>query len=159
MKSRFSAKSIVLLFLAVLALYFAVFYGIEYSRKRKGAWEVNFLTDAQGNPSIVVYQPRLNISSVEILFSGEKVAQTKLSERVIFDRPRKQAPPFGKVIYEDLTFLPGVVTFDFFGHEIEIFPRALVVNRRELPWKSELVVELAPTNKLATPPKPAKGYD
>src|SRR5688500_18039178 len=158
MRSGFGAKSIVLLFVCVLGLYFAVFYGIEYTRKRKGAWEVNFLTDSQGNPSIAVYQPRLNISSMEVVFSGEKVAQSNFSQRVIFDRPKKPVP-FGKVIYEDLTFLPGVVTFDFFGHELELLPRVLIVNKHEVPWKSDSVVELVATNKLPVPPKPAKGYE
>lgn len=158
MKTGFSARSIILLFLAVLGLYIAVFYGIEYARQRKGAWEVNFLTDSQGNPSIVVYQPRLNISSLEVVFAGEKVGRTNLSERVIFNRPKKPVP-FGKVIYEDLTFLPGVVTFDFFGHELELLPRVMIVNKREVPWKSDSVVELAATNKLPTAPKPAKGYE
>jgi hypothetical protein len=158
MKSAFSAKSIVLLFLCVLALYFAVFYGLEYSRKNKGAWEVNFLTDSQGNPSIAMYQPKLNISSVEVVFAGEKVGKSNASERIIFDRPKKPVP-FGKVIYEDLTFLPGVVTFDFFGHEVELLPRVLIVNKREVPWKSDSVVELAATNKPPVPPKPAKGYE
>ena len=158
MKSGFSAKSIILLFLSVLVLYLLVYSGIEYSRHRKGAWEVNFLTDSQGNPSIVVYQPKLNLSSVEVVFLGEKVARTNVSERVLFDRPKKPVP-FGKVIYEDLTFLPGVVTFDFFGHELELLPRVMIANKREVPWKSEMVVELAATNKLPVPPKPAKGYE
>ena len=158
MKSGFSAKSIILLFVAVLALYFVVFQGIEYSRKRKGAWEVTFLTDAGGIPSIAVYQPKLGISSVEIIFSGERASSTNLSARAIFDRPKKPVP-FGKVIYEDLTFLPGVVTFDFFGHEVELLPRVLIVNKREIPWRSDSVVELAATNKLPVPPKPAKGYE
>jgi hypothetical protein len=158
MKSGFSARSIILLFVVVLGLYLLVYNGIEYSRHRKGAWEVIFLTDAQGNPSIAVYQPRLNISSVEVVFLGEKIPQTNLSQRVLFDRPKKPVP-FGKVIYEDLTFLPGVVTFDFFGHELELLPRVMIVNKREVPWKSEMVVELATTNKLPVPPKPAKGYE
>lgn len=158
MKSGFSARSIILLFIVVLGLYLLVYNGIEYSRHRKGAWEVTFLTDAQGNPSIAVYQPKLNISSVEVVFLGEKIAQTNLSQRVLFGRPKKPVP-FGKVIYEDLTFLPGVVTFDFFGHELELLPRVMIVNKREVTWKSEMVVELAATNKLPVPPKPAKGYE
>ena len=157
MKSSFPTKTVVLLFLAVAALYIAVFYGIEYARKRKGGWEVSFLSDREGNPSIVVYQPRLNISSVELVFLGEKISRSNLSERVSFDRPKKPVP-FGKVIYEDLTFLPGVVTFDLFGHEIELLPRVLFVNKKEIKWKSESVVELSTTNKPAQPPKPAPDY-
>jgi hypothetical protein len=111
---------------------------------------------------MVIYQPKLNISSVEIIFTGEKVSATNLSQRISFQRPLDTLPfrmPIGEVIYEDLRALPGVVTFNFFGHEIELLPRVLVVNKKEIPWKSENVIELSPTNKLAQPPKPPKGWE
>ena len=75
--------------------------------------------------------------------------------RVLFDRV-KQPVPFGKVIYEDLTFLPGVVTFDLFGHEIELLPRALIANKKQVAWQSGVTVDLWPTNKPAEPPHPPK---
>jgi hypothetical protein len=60
------------------------------------------------------------------------------------------------VIYEDLTFLPGVVTFDLLGHEVELLPRALVVNKKLVEWQSGMTVDLWPTNKPAEPPQPPK---
>jgi hypothetical protein len=60
------------------------------------------------------------------------------------------------VIYEDLTFLPGVVTFDLFGHEVELLPRALIANKKQVPWKSGVTIDLWPTNKPAEPPRPPK---
>jgi hypothetical protein len=152
MRAGFSAKSISIFFIAVLVFYFAAFYGCEYMRHRKGPWEVQFITDNAGRPSIVVFQPKRGISSFEILFHGEQIEKTNLSQRVAFDRPLKLVP-FGKVIYEDLTFLPGVVTFDLFGHEIELLPRVLIVNKKEVPWKSDTTLELSPTNKLAQVPR------
>src|SRR5437867_2630465 len=154
MKGPITPRSIAVWFVVVVVLYFVVFYGLESWRHRKGAWEVDFVSDAKGHPSIVVYQPRLNISSVELLFPGEKAPETNLSQRVSFDLPFRKVL-FGRVLYEDLTVLPGVVTFDLFGHEIELLPRTLIVNKKEVPWKSESVIELWPTNKLAQPPKPA----
>jgi len=154
MKSGVTPKSIVLWFFVVLILYLGVFYGTEYWRHRKGPWEVNFVTDGEGNPSVVIYQPTLNISSVELLFPGEKVGKTNLSQRVAFDRPLHKVV-FGRVLYEDLTILPGVVTFDLFGHEIELLPRTLIINRKEVPWRSESVIEMSPTNKPPQPLKPA----
>ena len=153
MQSGFTAKSIALLFVAVLLLYLGAFYGCEYMRGRKGPWEVHFHTDEAGHPSVVIYQPKLGISAVEILFHDEQLPATNLSQRVAFAKPLTPVP-FGKVIYEDLTFLPGVVTFDLFEHEIELLPRVLIVNKREVPWTSDTTVELAKTNKLAIPPKP-----
>ena len=157
MKSEFTLKSLGIFLVALIALYLGVFYGCDYWRQRKGAWEVHFHSDAQGHPSIVIYQPKLGVSSVEILFLGEQMTPTNLAENVVFDRPLKPIP-FGRTLYEDLTTLPGIVTFDLFGHEIELLPRVLIVNKREIPWKTEMVVELSSTNKPARPPQPPKGY-
>ena len=154
MKAAITPKSIAAWFFVVVALYLCVFYSIEYWRQRKGGWEVDFVTDASANPSVVVYQPRLNISSVELLFPGEKLTTSNFSQRISFDRPLKKVP-FGRVLYEDLTVLPGVITFDLFGHEIELMPRTLVLNKKEVPWKSESVIELRATNKLSQPLQPA----
>src|SRR5687768_16312690 len=127
MKTSFPWKQTLLLFAGVLLAYLAVFYGIEYQRHRKGPWEVVFVTDAQGRPSIEVLQKSLSISN-SITFPEEQVGLVSLSTRSLFTRPKKNVP-FGKVIYEDLTFLPGVVTFDLFGHEIELLPRVLIINK------------------------------
>ena len=97
MKAGFTFKSLAVWFVIVLVSYGVVFYSVEYLNHRKGPWEVNFMSDAQGNPAIVTYQPKLDISSVEIIFPGETIPQTNLSQRVIFDRPLRQVP-FGSVI-------------------------------------------------------------
>jgi len=31
-------------------------------------------------------------------------------------------------------FLPGVVTMNLLGHEIELMPRTLVIDKKEIPW-------------------------
>src|SRR5947208_1011458 len=108
MRTAVTPRSVALWFFVVLVLYLGVFYGMEYWRHRKGPWEVNFVSDGQGNPSVVVYQPGLNISSVELLFPGEKALTNNLSQRVSFSRPLKKIM-FGRVLYQDLTVLPGVV--------------------------------------------------
>jgi len=150
-KSDLSAKSVILFFVAILALYLAAFYGWEHWQRRLGPWEVEFTTDTQGEPAVEINQSGLKISSLRLVFQGERVAATNLNQRVVFNRVERQGP-FGKVIYEDLRSMPGVVTFDFFGHEIELVPRVLVVNRSEVPWKSPQVIELSPTNKPAIAP-------
>ena len=100
--------------------------------------------------------------TVEIVFTGERISATNLSEKVLFDKPLTSLPfkmPIGEVIYEDMRTMPGVITFNFFGHEVELLPRVLVVNKKEIPWKSEMILELSATNKPAQPPKPPKGWD
>ena len=161
MKSGITLKSVLLWFIIVLGLYLGVFYGLEYWNQRNGPWEVLFTSDELGNPSVIVSEPRLRISNAKVAFSGERV-ETNLSKKVLFSHPSVTLPlkmPFGEVIYEDLRTLPGVVTFNFFGHEVELLPRVLIVNKREIPWKPDTVINLAGTNKLAHPPKPPKGWD
>jgi len=155
MKSNGFPKSFVLLALAVFALYFVVFYGIEGCRRAKGPWEVTFATNEAG-PLLVVKQPQFQYNCT-ITFPAETASATNLPQTVRFDRP-KLTVPFGKVIYEDLMQLPGVVTFDLFGHEIELLPRTLIVNKRQVPWNSERSVVLWSTNKPATPPKPRPSW-
>lgn len=161
MKSGVTPRSVVIWFFIVAILYLALFYGVEYWNHRKGGWEVQFISDEMGNPSIVIDEPKLKISSVEIIFAGEKLSATNLSQKVLFERPFTKLPapmPMGEVIYQDLRSLPGVVTFNFFGHEIELLPRVLIVNKKEIPWKSERVIELSPAEKPAQSPKPPKGW-
>jgi len=161
MKSAITLKSIILWFLIVLGLYLAAFYGTEYWNHRNGPWEVEFVSDLVGNPSIVISQPKLNIANMQIVMSDEKV-RTNIAEKMLFSRPVRTLPfqmPVGEVVYEDLRTLPGVVTFNLLGHEVELLPRVLIADKREIPWKSHTVVRLSATNKPPVPPKPPKGWD
>jgi len=150
MKSDGFPKTLIGAAFIIAGLYFAVFYGIEGCRKSNGPWRVTFTTNEAG-PLIEVSQPRLNRSAV-IKFPGEPAVATNYPITVEFDRPKKPAV-FGTVIYEDLMQLPGVVTFNLFGHEIELLRRNLIVNRKSIPWTPPPVVELWPTNKPAVPLK------
>lgn len=143
-------KSLIWVGFVICGLYFVVFYGIEGCRKSKGPWRVTFTTNEAG-PVIEVSQPRLNLGAV-IKFPGEAAPATNYPQTVAFDRPKK-LPTFGRVIYEDLMQLPGVVTFDLFGHEIELLPRTLIVNRTAVPWHPHPALELSPTNKPPVAPK------
>jgi hypothetical protein len=156
MKTSFPWKQTLALFAAVLLAYLAVFNGIEWLRQRKGSWQVEFASTPEGRPFLAVTQAYHKISAV-IEFPDEKVKTS--SKVIVFDRPKKETPPFGKILYEDLTFLPGVVTFDLFGHEVELLPRVLIADKKEVPWPNAKHIQLWATNKPANPPKPAKGYD
>jgi len=151
--TSFSARTVALLFAVVLGLYVVVFYGIEHLRQRRGPWEVEFMPSVGGSPVVVVSEPKLRLQGVKIVFHGELA--TNNAAKVLFDQVKRPVP-FGKVIYEDLTFLPGVVTFDLFGHEVELLPRVLIVNKRPIEWRSGRVIDLWPTNKPVEPPQPPK---
>ena len=153
MKSGFTAKSIALLCAAILGAYLILFFWIEHSRQTKGPWEVEFQTSSNGDATLVVSQPHLKISNAQIIVHGALV--TNAPGRVAFNQV-KLPVPFGQVIFEDLTFLPGVVTFNLLGHEVELLPRCLVVNKKLVPWQPGMTVDLWPTNKPAEPPHPPK---
>lgn len=153
MNSGLTVKKVVLIFAVVLAIYFAMFVAIEKSRLTKGPWRVEFQAVAGGDATLIVAQPYLNVTNARIVVHGETI--TNFSGQVTFDRV-KQPVPFGSVIFEDLTFLPGVVTFNLLGHEVELMPRALVVNKKLVPWQPGMTVELWPTNKPAEPPHAPK---
>ena len=146
-------RILTILFALVLALYLASFHGVEYLRHRKGPWSVRFDRTTDGTPFAEIIQPRLGITGARLLFPGEIF--TNAAETITFALPEpSRTVPFGRVIYEDLTFLPGVVTLDLFGHEIELVPRMLVVNRKTIPWRPGALIEVAREGKPAAPPQP-----
>lgn len=147
--------------LGALALAVAIYAGgfafDQHLRSRRGPWQVTFTTEASGDAAIIVHQPKLNIANLKFVFAGERA--TSAPAAVVFDVPQKPVP-FGKVKFEDLTYLPGTVTLDLFGHEIELLPRTLYINRKVHPWKSGETITLSAADKPAAlpEPKPKKKY-
>lgn len=146
-KTGITPKGMAVLFVCVAVLYLGVFHGIEHLRRHKGPWQVTFVTDAVGQPTLVINHPSLSVTNVRIIFAGVEASTSNQAEEMVFDRPLKPLP-FGKRLHEDLVSMPGVETIALFGHEVELLPRVLKVNRRELPWKSNTTVTLAATNRL-----------
>ena len=125
-----------------LVLYLVSYNWIEHRRTRNGPWEVRFAVESE-TPAIIIAQPKLQIQNVRIAFPGQIIA-TNFSATMTFAQAR-QWPfdvPFGKVIFLDTTFLPGNVTFELFGHEIQLLPRVLTIDRKEIPWQSDTNISL-----------------
>lgn len=170
MKRDNPARHFILAFVIALLGYFLVYHFIENRRNRKGPWQVTFTDNPDGISEIIINQPTLNISNVQIQFSGGTVtnansgaitsnhqsAVTNYQSPVIvlFSRPKPvpYAVPFGKCIFMDTTFLPGTLTFQFFDHEIELLPRVLVLDRHEHPWRSGEIITLASLQALTNAP-------
>ena len=148
--SGFTKPVLIGLLLAV-AIYVGGFAFDQHLRTRRGPWEVTFTSEPSGAPSIIVNHPKLNIANRKIVFLGETA--TNVHGVVVFDFPQKPVP-FGKVKFEDLTYLPGTVTFDFFGHEIELLPRTLYLNRKAHRWISNEAITLSPEDKPVALPEP-----
>ena len=130
-------------FLASVALYFGGFWLLEHLRVRRGPWEVSFRSETNGTPLLVIRQAHYGLDGVALAFPGAPAPPAAESATVRFDRPERQAEvPFGRVKFFDTTFLPGTVTFDLFGHEIELLPRTLILNGQEHPWRSGERIEL-----------------
>ena len=144
-------RHLLIAFGLALAIY-GLFFSCDMAlRKRKGPWQVQFHTNGAGHAAITVNQPALRITNVQVVFLTEIATNTG---RVLFDRPQ-QPIPFGKTKFEDLTYLPGSVAFDFFGHELELLPRTLYLNKKEHPWAPNSIHELSPAQKLP----PGASYD
>jgi hypothetical protein len=141
-KSAGNLKHFLYAFVIALIGYAGFFSCDKYLREKNGPWRITFTTDSSGIPGIVIQEPNLGIANVEIDFPDARIAQTNLSTVVVFDSPIKTVP-FGKFIFHDLMYLPGTVTLELFGHEIELLPRVLIIDRMERPWKSGTTISLA----------------
>jgi hypothetical protein len=138
------------LMLAV-AIYVGVFTVDQHLRSRRGPWEVTFTATPTGEPMLIINQPALGVRDVRIEVEGEKVEHS--TDSIRFDAPERRVP-YGRVKYEDLTYLPGVVTLELFGHEIELLPRVLYVNRKARSWVSGTNVTLRVADRPANLEEP-----
>ena len=116
-------------------LYLVTFQWIEHRRTRKGGWRVTFQTNEAGRPSILVAQAWLGITNVSFVFPDQRIGATNLQSTLVFDQPLTNVP-FGKVVYFDTTFLPGAIVLDTFHHQIQLLPRVLILDQKEVPWQS-----------------------
>jgi hypothetical protein len=155
MKSVGPIKHLIWAFLLALVCYALFYHGIEHRRVRKGPWEVTFALDETGMPRVGIVQPKLAITNVQISFPGQSASTTNGLGTVAFDKP-KPVPydvPFGRCVFMDTTFLPGTVTFQLFGHEIELLPRVLIIDHQERPWVSGQPITLHPIENSPAQPR------
>jgi hypothetical protein len=136
--------------LGIAVLVYVAFYTfIEHRRTRNGPWQVTFTNNASGTPLLLINEPKLALTNLQITFPGE----TNLNSTnavLVLDTP-KPVPydiPFGKCVFMDTTFLPGTIVFDLFGHEIQLIPRVLTIDKKEIPWQSGTTIEVPKTNSL-----------
>jgi hypothetical protein len=156
MRSDNLLRHLAIPFAIAVVVYVISYSWIEHRRTRKGPWEVTFTNDLSGAPALVINQPRLAITNLQITFPGES-AHTNAT--LSFSIPQ-QVPwdlPYGKCVFMDPTFLPGTITIDLFGHEIELIPRVLTIDQKEMPWQSGKIITVAKTNGLALGRPPEGG--
>lgn len=139
---------VALSFTAVLIFYVLAWSGMEYLRTHNGPWEIQFSATDSASAQVTINQHSLGITNAVIHFT-DTIGLTPADEKVVFDTV-SASPPFGKFFYQDLTFLPGVVTLQIQGHLIELRPRNLVVNTNQIPWNPAPEISLSATTN--TPP-------
>ena len=128
-------KKVFGLFLLTLFAYVTVFGACQAYRRRNGAWTITFDRSQDGTPVLRIEQPKLLAAgAVSLSFPGETVTRNDLPITAVFNYPITNAMPFGPVIFVDTSQLPGDVTLNVFGHAVEIFPRTLRLDLREISW-------------------------
>ncbi len=153
MKSSNPLRHFAFAFIIAVVVYAVFFYGIEHRRTVNGPWQVTFTNSEVGVPKMIVSQPKLKIFDLKIDFPDDKPLLINTNSLMIFATP-KEVPfpvPFGQCIFMDTTFLPGTITFNLFGHEIELLPRVLIIDKTEHPWQSDTTIALT---HLRIGPKP-----
>jgi hypothetical protein len=127
-----------------LVFYVVSFWWIQHERTVKGPWEIVFAANARGSPSLQISHAKLNISA-KLTFPDDHVARTNISERVVF-REATTNLPFGEILLQDELYLPGSVTVRVAGHQVEILPRVLIVDQKEIAWPAarELTIHKSP---------------
>jgi hypothetical protein len=155
MKNEGFGKHLFAAFGLALIAYAVVYYAIEQRRTRNGPWQVTFTNTATGLPAIIINQPRLAITDVQIVFDGE-AATTNVAVTMVFNQARKVPydVPFGRCDFMDLISMPGSVTFELFGHQVQLMPRVLTVDHEEIAWRSGQTMTLTQTNQPMLPSKP-----
>ena len=140
-RPRFGLQ-LLLVFAAVLVGYALVYEWIEHRRVVKGPWVVTCASES-GVPVLTVNQSTLSIRNVRILFPGHG-ALSNATQTLEFSqaRPWPYAVPFGRCVFMDTTFLPGTIALEMFGHEIQLPPRVLTIDKVERPWHSGETIEL-----------------
>ena len=148
MQSTGPVKHFVFAFVIALVVYVISYSAIEHRRTRNGPWEVTF-TNRAGVPALVINEPQLNITNVIIAFPGQSTPLTNLTMRFDPPQPVPFNLPFGQCIFMDTTFQPGTLVFAEFGHEIQLLPRVLTLDKEDYAWQSGAVITLS--NAAKTP--------
>jgi hypothetical protein len=120
--------------LVTLVGYVIVFSWVENNRRKDGPWEITF-AKTNNSPVLLINHAKSGLTNIAIVFS-DAVVPTNLPQTVSFPHGRV-APfdlPFGKCIFLDSLYLPGSVTVQAFGHEIQLLPRTLIIDRVERAW-------------------------
>jgi len=144
MKADNPIKHFALAFCLALVCYLVFYNWIEHRRTRKGPWQMSFTNDAAGTPRMIINQPALGLTNIELVFPGQIITNRNVLGTLSFAQPRPvpHEVGFATCVFMDTTFLPGTLTFRVFGHEVEFLPRTMIIDHEERAWTSGRTIEL-----------------
>ena len=153
MKSDHIWKQLLAVFVCAVIGYVLVFGWIENRRRTNGPWQATF-TSVEGLPTLIVNHPKLQLTNISLMFA-DALTPTNLPQAVAFEhgRPAPFDLPFGKCVFVDAVFLPGTAACEIFGHEIQLMPRVLTIDRIERPWRSGEKILLTNQPSATLPPR------
>jgi hypothetical protein len=156
MKSENFVKHAAAVFILALAIYILAYSAIEHYRSHNGPWRVAFTNDASGAPTMLIAQPALTITNVQLVFAGAVLPVTNTLPALALEQPRPVPfeVPFGRCVFLDLTSLPGTAAFNVFGHEVQLLPRVLTIDKVEHSWRSDAVYTLPPVGSSSETNRP-----
>jgi hypothetical protein len=155
-----AVKAFVGVFLATMFLYITFFGACTAARRKGGPWVVTQDRLPDGTPVLrLEHHKILGIGqSVSLTFPGERAPErfTNAPLQRIYTQPLTNALPFGHTEFVDVTFLPGTVALDAFGHLVEMVPRTLFLDGHEIPWTPGTNIVVSPENKLPQEKRPVR---
>ncbi len=154
-----AAKAFAALFFVTLFLYITLYGGCMAVRQRGGPWVMFQDKLPDGTPVVRLEHHKLLPShGVTLTFPGEQAPSrfTNAPLMRVFNNPNTNILPYGPIEFLDVTFLPGTVAVDVFGHLIEAVPRTLFIDGREIPWVEGTNIVVPPTGKLTPEKRPKR---
>lgn len=137
--------------LVSLVGYIAVFSWIENSRRKNDPWEITF-TQVDNSPALLVSHARLGLTNVTIIFPDAVATNTPQTIRFEHGRVAPFDLPFGKCVFLDTLYLPGSMAMELFGHQIQLMPRTMLIDRLEHAWLSGEKILLTNRPSATLPP-------
>ena len=149
MKSDGLVRHALIAFAIAVVFYVTGFSWMQHRRTFKGPWLIQFSTDTGGHPAMLISQRTLNISQ-KLSFTNDTLARTNFSETRDFTEATTNLP-FGEMLMQDPLYLPGTLAMRLFGHQVEILPRTLIIDNREIPWGSQAEIDLKAATNTPSP--------
>ena len=152
-------RNLIAIFIATLFLYITGYGGCTALRRRGGPWVVIQGRDTAGQPWMRIAQHRiLGDHDVTLLFPGEIPPARFTNDPYlrVFNSPNTNGLPYGPIPFVDVTFFPGTVAVDVFGHLVELVPRTLYLDGREIPWVPGTNIVVSREGKLPPEKRPVR---